>query len=117
MRPEHTTTAHIGPLAYVRFASEVAMLLGLAFGGAWIGNSPVVSAVLAVTLPAVAGVVWGLFVAPRARRRLEDPARLAVELALVLVTAALLVVAGHWVFAVVVAALYAAGTKHGRAGG
>jgi hypothetical protein len=37
---------------------------------------------LAVALPLAAVAVWACWVAPRARRRLADPARLVVELAL-----------------------------------
>lgn len=40
---------------------------------------------LAVVLPLAAGVLWGSFVAPKARRRLADPSRLGVEAAVFVV--------------------------------
>jgi len=108
------TAASLGPLAYVRLVSELALLLGLAFGGAWAGQSFGVSTALAIVLPALAGLVWGLFIAPRSRRHLADPARLCVEILLFAAAAILLAALGHWIFALVVVALYVAGFRHGR---
>ncbi len=48
------------------------------------------------------GVVWGLVMAPHARRRLPDPARLIVEIVLFVLAAAALGLAGD----VVAAAVY-----------
>ena len=51
--------------------------------------------VLGVTAPLAAAVVWGLWIAPKAKRRLRDPVRLAIELLLFGAAGALLAVAGH----------------------
>lgn len=105
------------PLAYVRFVSELGLLVSLAFGGAWIGGNIVVSTVLAIGFPVIAAVIWGRFIGPRAASRLADPARFGLEIALFLIAAGLLIGYGHWLFAIGLLALYAIGTKHGRAGG
>jgi hypothetical protein len=73
----------------VRFACELAALAALAWWGwplAGIGAAIVVA------------VIWGLFVAPRARRRLPDPYRLGVELVIfAFATAGFWVVGRHTV--------------------
>ena len=51
--------------------------------------------ILAIALPVVLMVIWGLVMAPTARRRLRDPARLIAELILFLGSAAGLAVVGH----------------------
>ena len=53
------------------------MLAGLAVGGWAIGG-----VVLAIAAPVVAVVLWALFVAPKASRRLTDPAKVALEIVL-----------------------------------
>lgn len=84
-----------------RFVAELSLLaalgttgwvLGRASAGVWFG------VLLAVLLPAVAAGVWGAWVAPRAKHRLADPARMAVEGLLFGGACALLVVAhaGGW---------------------
>ena len=69
-------------LLAVRFLAELGMLAALAWGGWHLTDSTVLSLLLALALPAAAATVWGLWVAPRARRRLADPTRLAVEVTL-----------------------------------
>jgi hypothetical protein len=59
----------------LRFILEMATLAALAFFG-FVTFIP-----LGIILPLIGVFVWGTFVAPRARRRLEDPARLVVEIA------------------------------------
>jgi hypothetical protein len=58
----------------IRFRCELAMLAALALWGAQAGGVPV-----AIAAPLIAGIVWGVWIAPRARHRLRDPARFAVE--------------------------------------
>jgi Protein of unknown function (DUF2568) len=60
----------------LRFVLELCMLVAL---GIW-GFSE--NVVLGVAAPLAAAVIWGLWVAPKAKRRLRDPARLVVELLL-----------------------------------
>jgi hypothetical protein len=63
-----------------RFILEMAVLVALFLWGTSISGEFLVQVVLGLAFAAVAVVVWGLFVAPRAARRLPDPARLVVEL-------------------------------------
>jgi hypothetical protein len=76
----------------VRFLAELGMLACFAVGGWHRGGSVAGSVALAVALPLAAAAVWGRWIAPRAPRRLRDPARLGVEV--VLFAVALLLVLG-----------------------
>lgn len=62
----------------VRFASELAMLAALAVGGHALAPGAAGWA-LALALPVLAGLTWGLFVAPKAVRPVPVAARLAIE--------------------------------------
>jgi hypothetical protein len=64
----------------VRFLLEVAALAALSVFG-WRAAEPfLLRLALAAVLPVAAAAVWGTYVAPRATRRLPDPARFGVEL-------------------------------------
>lgn len=69
-------------LLTIRFLAELSLLAALGYAGWRIGEPALASAVLLVVLPVTAATAWGLWVAPRAGRRLPDPSRLAVELTL-----------------------------------
>jgi uncharacterized protein DUF2568 len=73
----------------LRFVLELCMLVAL---GIW-GFSE--NFVLAVAAPLAAAVVWGLWIAPKATRRLRDPVRLALELLLFGAAGAALAAADH----------------------
>lgn len=90
------TTAGAAPAnLVVRFATELTALAALGFWGIQLGGNPPMNIVLAVALPLIMGAVWGAVVAPRARWRLSDPARLLVELCLfVAATAGIAATAG-----------------------
>lgn len=107
----------IGPFALVRLISELVMLVALGYVGWQLGDGVLTQLPLAVVLPLAAAAVWGLWVAPRATRRLDDPARLGVELVIFGLAAAGLVWVGSWVGAIALTVLYALGTPQGRAGG
>jgi uncharacterized membrane protein YoaK (UPF0700 family) len=70
-----------------RFVCELAMLAALAYWGYVVGEG-VWAWVLGLAAPAVAGVVWGTFVAPRARVPVPAPIRVAIELLLYAAAAA-----------------------------
>lgn len=53
------------------FLAEIGMLAGFVVLGLSIGDSPL-SVVLAIVMPAVVAVLWGVFLAPRAPRRLPS---------------------------------------------
>lgn len=82
-------TANLG----LRFGLEVIVLLVLAVWGLNASDQLLVALLLGVGAPGAVVAVWGTFVAPRAPRRLPDPARLLVEAA----TFALGVLALAWV--------------------
>jgi hypothetical protein len=83
----------------LRFGCEVAALVGVAWFG-W-HTSPV----LAVAFPLLVAAVWGVGIAPRARRRWPDPARFVVELVVFAAATAAFVAVGQTVVAIVVAVL------------
>lgn len=92
-----------GLVLTVRFLTELAMLAGLAVAGAHVGDGVVLGVVGAVLLPVVAATVWGLFIGPRAHRRLPEPARFLVEFVLFAVTGVVLALSDRLVAGVVVA--------------
>jgi Protein of unknown function (DUF2568) len=79
----------------LRFVLELVALAGLADGGDHVGGW-----VIAVTAVVAAGVVWGLWCAPRAGRRLPRPPRTAVEAAVFGLGAAGFAAAGHTALAI-----------------
>ena len=79
----------------LRFVLELCMLVAF---GIW-GFSE--NIVLGVAAPLAAAIVWGLWIAPKATRRLRDPARLAVELLLFGAAGVALLAANHQLAAAV----------------
>jgi Protein of unknown function (DUF2568) len=98
-----------GAFLAVRFGLELVTLAVLAWTGASTTGGTVVRVILAIGLPAVLIAIWGLVMAPTARRRLRDPARLVAELVLFLGSAAGLAVVGHVRPAVIYAVVAAGG--------
>jgi hypothetical protein len=92
-----------GATLTARFLCELAMLAALAFWGYVVGDG-VWAWLLGILAPVVAAVIWGTFVAPRARVPVAAPVRVAIELALYAAAAAGLAAAGQPVAAVVVGA-------------
>jgi uncharacterized protein DUF2568 len=85
----------------LRFVCELAALIALAWWGFSLGN---VGGVLVGLVVAVAAAgLWGAFIAPRARRRLADPARFLLELVVFGAATAALFALDHAVLAVVFA--------------
>lgn len=86
-----------GAFLALRFSTELALLAAVAVAGAEVGSAvgTATTVAFAVLAPLVVAGIWGLFVAPRARRRLSDPARLLIELVLFLGTAAAVAIQGH----------------------
>lgn len=87
-----------------RFLTELLLLAGLAVAGARLGDGLVFSIVNAVLLPLAAAAVWGLFIAPKASRRLPEPARYSTEFVLFAGTGVALGLSG-WVVAGIVLAV------------
>jgi hypothetical protein len=63
-----------------RFVLELVVLVAVFLFGLWLADDTLVGVVVGLGLAIAVMTVWGLFVAPRATRRLPDPTRLAVEL-------------------------------------
>jgi hypothetical protein len=96
----------------VRFLLEIWMLLALAWAGIVAGWDTswwaAFALALAFTMPAA--LAWGIWIAPKAPRRLADPARLLFELALFAAAAVALAYAGNLALAVVFAVLVVVNT-------
>ncbi|MFB9683321.1 DUF2568 domain-containing protein [Amycolatopsis plumensis] len=92
-----------GVVLTARFLTELMLLGGLALAGTQLGTGVALAIADAVLLPAAAAALWGLFLAPRARRRLPEPARFLLEFALFAVTGVVLALVGWPVTGVVVA--------------
>ena len=91
-----------GATLTARFLCELAMLAALAFWGYVVGEGPW-AWLLGVGAPALAAVVWGTFVAPKARVPVSAPVRVQIELVLYAVAAVGLGSAGQPVAAVILA--------------
>lgn len=74
----------------LRFLLELCLLAAVAVGGWALAGGGVLGGVIAVAAAIVVAAVWGMWIAPRAGRRLADPARFALEVVLFLVGGAAL---------------------------
>jgi hypothetical protein len=85
-----TWVDHVGAVnLFVRLFCELAIIGGVGVWGWRATNSSfetvqeaVVGIAAALMAPLVWAIVWGAFVAPKAKRRLPDPVRFVVEMAL-----------------------------------
>jgi hypothetical protein len=92
-------------LAVLRFVLEVCLVAAYAyFGFTFPGAAGVI---LGIGLPAILIVVWGLFVAPKATRRLQGLARFIVETTLFLLGAGALAAVGRWEWGIVLFIVFA----------
>lgn len=91
----------------LRFGLEMAMLAALAWWGIESGGNTGLKVLLGIGAPLAAMGVWGMYIAPRASRRLSDPVRVAVEIAMFSLAVAGLVAIDQTVLAVTLAALAA----------
>src|SRR5215469_322659 len=87
----------------IRFGTELALLAVLVILGLNAGIATADRIVLAVACPVVAAIIWGIAIAPQARRRLADPLRFAVEVVLFGASATGLGVEGSVIWAVIFA--------------
>ena len=102
----------VGVLELLSFLCELSMLVLLALAGATVAESVFGQIVGAVALPGVAAAIWSVWMAPTSGRRLPNPRRLYLQVALFAVTAVVAgVFLGHLVglvFFVVTAGVFAA---------
>jgi len=108
----------------LRFVLELAALAGLAYASVVLADGTVAELVLGVGTPLLAGVVWGLFVAPRSTFDAPLVVRLLAEAAVMVSAGVLLIVAGSVALGVLLLVLWvvnkvslAATGRPGAAGG
>jgi len=93
-----------GAALAVKFLLELCLLAAVAVWGVDAVGSTAAQVALGVAAPLAVAVVWGLFAAPKARRRLSLAPRLVLELGLFALGALALAAAGHAPLAVAFAA-------------
>jgi uncharacterized protein DUF2568 len=87
------------------FACELAMIVVLGIAGWSLGSGGLISIALLIFYPALAILIWSVWVAPRAGRRAGDPWRLGIQLALFAGTAALSAAGGHTLLGIIFGAV------------
>jgi hypothetical protein len=85
------------------FLCELAMLVVLAIGGWGVGSGGLMSIAFAIFYPSLAILIWSIWMAPTAPRRLDDPWRLVAQIVVFAATGSLGAVGGHAVLGVVFA--------------
>jgi hypothetical protein len=98
----------------VCFLGELGMLVILAIGGWSLGNGGLLGICMAVLYPALAILVWAVWLAPRSQDRLDDPARFVVQVLLFGATGTVSALAGHLLIGVGFAVLAVAGFAASR---
>ncbi len=89
----------------LRFLLELCMLAALGYWGIQIGQGTLAKIALGVGVPLLVAVVWGVFCAPKAAKRLQGPALPLAELVLLGAAALALYATGHPALAGTFAAL------------
>lgn len=64
----------------LRFLLELCVLAAVAYWGSRVSTSTGLNVAVAIAAPLLVAAVWGAFLAPKAVRRLDPPARWALEL-------------------------------------
>lgn len=90
------------------FVCELAMLVVLGMAGWGLGKGGLMGIAFTIFYPALAILIWSVWMAPKSARRLADPWRLIVQLLLFGATAALAAAGGHPVVGIVFAVIAAA---------
>ncbi len=94
-----------GVVLVTRFLTELVLFGALLYAGAVLPGPLVLRIALAILAPAVAIAGWGLFIGPRATRRLPEPWRFLAEAVLFAAAGAGVAAAGHpWTGILLVAA-------------
>ncbi len=90
----------------VKFLLEIWAVAGFALWGTTVASGAA-AVVVAIAAPGAIVAVWGLFAAPRSKRRLAAPARIPLELGVFAMAAVALLAAGSTAVAIVFGALAA----------
>jgi N6-adenosine-specific RNA methylase IME4 len=88
----------------LRFALELCLLASVAYWGSQVGSSVAVNVIVAIAAQIALATIWGVYLAPKASRRLELPMRWLPELAVLGLAVAALAAAGSIVLAAILAA-------------
>lgn len=91
--------------ATAAFITEIGMYVAYGMWAYHLTHNGVVRWVYALALPALVAVVWGIFAAPQASHRLHGASLFALELTLLLLSAALLAKTGYKSWAITLAAV------------
>lgn len=91
----------------LRFFLELCLFIALGYWGFTTSSTPLGKLVLGLGTPLLAILLWSLFVAPKAPRRLADPGRLLLESALFAGGVAALLATGQPTLALVFGGLVA----------
>lgn len=87
------------------FVLELAMLVALAVWGFTVGCGIAVHVLLGIGVPVAYAAAWGVCAAPKSQRQLHGPLRAVFEVAWFGSALVLLAVAGHVIWAAVLAVL------------
>lgn len=88
------------------FLLELAMLAAFAYWGFHTGSTTLTRLLLSVGVPLIVAVIWGLFMAPKARRRLRGGAYQLARIVIFGLAAAALALAGAPIVAIVFVILF-----------
>lgn len=88
----------------LRFLLELALLFALGYWG-FQAQPPAMGWILGLGAPLLAAVIWGVWIAPKSQRRLHDPLRQFVEIALFAAAVLALIAAQQVTAAVILFAL------------
>lgn len=102
---EQQSVTRIGVWEALAFVTELAMLVALAVVGWRLAPGQVLGYVLVPLLPVVVAVVWAVWLAPRAVRRLPGSGARIGKIVVFVVTGALLWATGLWPWGVALAVL------------
>ncbi len=83
----------------LRFMLELCVLIAMGQWGLRTASNPAAKIALGLGAPLIAAVVWGIFIAPRARWRARDPLRLILELVIFGLAAVALLAVGRLLLA------------------
>lgn len=88
----------------LRFLLELVLLFALGYWG-FQAQPPAMGWILGLGAPLLAAVIWGVWIAPKSQRRLHDPLRQFVEIALFAAAVLALIAAQQVTAAVILFAL------------
>jgi Protein of unknown function (DUF2568) len=89
----------------IAFIVEIVMLAALCIAGYQLATTPSLKYTLAIVLPALVIILWSIWAAPKAKRRLQFPWLSVFKIVLFFITALLLFITGHRVAAIVFGAV------------